>query len=136
MSEPALTDADYKLLAEFRATLRRFMAFSEARAAEAGITPQQHQALLAIRAAEVGTVTIGNVADWLLLKPHSASGLIDRLEVAGLLERRVSQSDRRQAHVVLTDRANTLLAQLSITHREEIRRLGPMLGDLINRIEE
>lgn len=135
MSDHALNDADYKLLAEFRGTLRRFLAFSEARAAEVGLTPQQHQALLAIRAAEVGTATIGNVAEWLLLKPHSASGLIDRLEATGLLERRVSPSDRRQAQVFLTDRAKTLLAQLSVTHREEIRRLGPMLGDLINRIE-
>jgi DNA-binding MarR family transcriptional regulator len=111
------------------------MVFSEARAAEVGLTPQQHQALLAIRAAEPGTATIGNIAEWLMLKPHSASGLVDRLTALGLLERRASPSDRRQAQVVLTDRANTILAQLSVTHREEIRRLGPMLTGLIDRLQ-
>jgi len=136
MTEHALADADYRLLAEFRGTLRRFMAFSEARAAEVGLTPQQHQALLAIRAAEPGTATIGNIAEWLMLKPHSASGLVDRLTALGLLERRASPSDRRQAQVVLTDRANTILAQLSVTHREEIRRLGPMLTGLIDRLQD
>jgi len=136
MTQPPLADADYRLLAEFRGTLRRFLAFSEARAAEVGLTPQQHQALLAIRAAEPGTATIGNVAEWLILKPHSASGLVDRLEALGLLERRISSSDRRQAQVVLTDKADRLLAQLSLTHREEIRRLGPMLAGLIDRLQD
>jgi DNA-binding MarR family transcriptional regulator len=135
MTQHALTDSDYRLLADFRGTLRRFLAFSEARAADVGLTPQQHQALLVLRAAEPGKATIGDVAEWLMLKPHSASGLIDRLEALGLLERRVSPSDRRRAQVVLTDRANALLAQLSVTHREEIRRLGPMLADLIGRIK-
>ena len=136
MTQHALADADYRLLAEFRGTLRRFLAFSEARAAEVGLTPQQHQALLAIRAAEPGTATIGHLAEWLILKPHSASGLVDRLEALGLLERRISSKDRRQAQVVLTERADMLLAQLSITHREEIRRLGPMLAGLLDRLQE
>lgn len=134
MTENALTDADYRVLADFRQTLRRFMAFSEARAGEVGLTPQQHQALLAVKAAQPGTATIGYLAEWLMLKPHSASGLADRLEVLGLLERRASAEDRRQAQVVLTAKADRVLAALSVTHKEEIRRLRPMLGELLDRI--
>jgi DNA-binding MarR family transcriptional regulator len=122
------------MLADFRGTLRRFLAFSEAKAAEVGLTPQQHQALLAIKAAPSGTATIGHVADWLMLKPHSASGLVDRLETLGLLERRVAAGDRRQSLAVLTSAAEAMLRQLSVTHREEIRRLQPMLAELLARI--
>ncbi len=134
MSTSPLSDADYRMLADFRGTLRRFLAFSEARAAEVGLTPQQHQALLAIKAAPAGTTTIGHVADRLMLKPHSASGLVDRLEALGLLERRVAADDRRQSLAVLTSAAESLLGQLSVTHREEIRRLQPMLAELLARI--
>lgn len=131
MTKDALKDADYRLLAEFRGTLRKFLAFSEARAAEVGLTPQQHQALLAIKAAQPAKATIGNIAEWLMLKPHSASGLVDRLEALDLLERQTSPIDRRQAQVVPTEKADKLLAELSVTHREEIRRLRPMLTDLL-----
>ena len=78
-----LTDADYAALANFRYALRQFLAFSERRAAECGLTPQQHQALLAIRGATQSPVTVGYVAERLALKPHSATGLIDRLEAIG-----------------------------------------------------
>jgi DNA-binding MarR family transcriptional regulator len=136
MTKKPLTDADYQVLADFRGTLRTFLAFSEAKAAEVGLRPQQHQALLAIRAAEPGKATIGYVAERLMLKPHSASGLIDRLEALELLDRRISPDDRRQAQLLLTGKAEALLALLSATHREEIRRLRPMLTDLLARIEE
>lgn len=134
MAENALTDADYLLLADFRRTLRRFLAFSEARAVEVGLTPQQHQALLAIKAAPADKATIGYLAESLMLKPHSASGLADRLEALGMLARRASAGDRRQAQVVLTPAADQVLALLSVTHKEEIRRLQPMLTDLLERI--
>jgi DNA-binding MarR family transcriptional regulator len=98
MTKKLLTDADYQLLADFRATLRRWLAFSEAKAAEVGLRPQQHQALLAIRAAEPGKATIGYIANLLMLKPHSASGLIDRLEAVDLLEWRISPDARGLPH--------------------------------------
>jgi DNA-binding MarR family transcriptional regulator len=134
VTKDALTANDYLLLADFRSTLRRFLAFSEARAAEVGLTPQQHQALLAIKAAEPARATVGHVADRLLLKPHSATGLINRLEALGLVERRASAQDRRLACVALTPEADRLLALLSVPHREEIRRLRPLLDDLLARI--
>lgn len=129
-----LEESDYALLAQFRHTLRQFLVFSEDKAAGFGLTPQQHQALLAIRAAPEGGATIGYVAERLILKPHSASGLVDRLETQGWLTRAPSPQDRRQALLILTDRAREALEGLSATHREEIRRLRPMLTDLLMRL--
>jgi len=129
-----LTDEDYVALARFRHTLRQFLAFSEGRAAECGLTPQQHQALLAIRGAAGAPVSVGYVADRLILKPHSATGLVDRLEALGLVTRKPSPEDRRQALLALTPKAETLLSALSATHREEIKRLRPMLTELLDAL--
>lgn len=134
MAQKKLTDADYAALADFRHSLRQFLAFSEGKAAEVGLTPQQHQALLAIRGAAPGTATVGYVADRLILKPHSASGLIDRLETLGLVTRQLSPQDRRQALLILTDKAHDFLGTLSIPHREEVQRLKPMLSDLLDKL--
>lgn len=130
-----LTDAEYAALADFRHALRQFQAFSEGRAAECGLTPQQHQALLAIRGATGAPVTIGYLADRLILRPHSASGLVLRLEALGLVTRRPSPEDGRQALLDLTARARTLLEDLSATHREEIVRLRPLLMDLLDTFD-
>ena len=130
-----LTDADYAALADFRYVLRQFLAFSERGAASCGLTPQQHQALLAIRKAAHANVSVGYVAERLTLKPHSATGLIDRLETLGLVTRRPSPNDGRQALLELTPKARTLLPQHSETHREEIVRLRRMPTDLLARVD-
>ncbi len=122
-----LDDADYAALAEFRHAIRHFLSFSEARAQEVGLTPQQHQALLAIRASAPGEATVGRVAERLILKPHSATGLVNRLEAMGLIHREVAADDRRRAFLRLTDEAYRLLQALSAVHRDEIRRLRPSL---------
>ncbi|WP_374414428.1 MarR family winged helix-turn-helix transcriptional regulator [Novosphingobium colocasiae] len=130
-----LTDADYAALADFRFSLRTFQAFSEGKAAACGLTPQQHQALLVIRAAPPGAATVGRVAERLILKPHSATGLIDRMEALGLVQRQPSTLDKRLSVLSLTPEAHRTLETLSATHREEIRRLRPMLVDLMQRLE-
>lgn len=129
-----LTDNDYAALADFRFSLRQFQAFSEREAAQCGLTPQQHQALLAIRAAPRGRATVGHVAERLILKPHSATGLIDRLEALGLVRRRLSEQDRRQALLELTEQAHGILTTLSAAHRQEIGRLRPLLMELLERV--
>ncbi|MDE2405545.1 MAG: MarR family transcriptional regulator [Sphingomonadales bacterium] len=133
-STPELDDRDYVMLADFRYELRRFLAFSEREAGACGLTPQQHQALLAIRGAPAGSVTIGYLAQRLLLKPHSASGLVDRLEVLGLLQRAPAAEDRRQAILRLTPRADELLARLSCVHRTELARMRPVLAPLLEAL--
>lgn len=129
-----LTDADYAALSDFRHALRQFHAFSEARAVEQGLTPQQHQALLAIRGAAPEAPTIGTIAQRLMLKPHSASGLVDRLELLGLVRREIAIDDRRRATLQLTEKAHAVLRSLSAAHRDEIRRLRPVLEDMLRHI--
>lgn len=134
MTTQNLTPADYTLLADFRYALRHFTTFSETAAGESGLTPQQHQALLAIKGAQGDEATIGYLAERLALRPHSASGLVTRLEAVELLARRTASDDRRRAQLYLTPRAEAILADLSATHLEELRRLRPMLMDLLDRI--
>lgn len=131
----ALDDDDYAALAEFRFALRKFQAFSDDRATQEGLTPQQHQALLALRAAPATEATVGYIARRLLLKPHSATGLLDRLEKQGLVTRHIGDADRRRAQLRLTPQALDILAKLSNAHREEIGRLKPLLIEMLARFK-
>ncbi len=130
-----LGDADYAALAEFRHAIRQFQAFSEQKALEVGLTPQQHQALLAIRACRPDEATVGYVADRLILKPHSATGLVNRLEALALITREAATDDRRRALLRLTSKAYTLLDALSLAHREEIQRMRPLLGEIFTQLD-
>jgi len=131
----ALETLDYRRLASFRYALRQFAAFSEAAARAAGLTPQQHQALLAIRGhAGPEAMSIGKLAEQLIVHHHSAVGLVDRLVAEGLVERQHAAADRRRVELSLTDRAERVLAGLSVVHREEIRRIGTELQAIIAEI--
>jgi|SRR6478735_3123415 len=125
-----LTDNDYATLAGFRYALRQFVRYSEAAAQEAGLTPRQHQALLAIRAGPEGTLHVGALAERLFLRPHSASELVQRMEEQGLV-RRQAGVDKRQVKLKLHERGEALLEDLSRSHRAELRRLSPMLQALL-----
>ena len=126
-----LTDSDYRSLAEFRHVLRRFLAFSEEAARKAGLASQQHQVLLAIKGFG-GSLTVGDLAEKLVIKPHSAVGLVDRLVEAGLVRRSANSDDRRTVWLSLTPAAEKLLVSLSRSHREELRRLIPLLKPLLH----
>lgn len=134
MNHTDVRDEDYRRLAQFRHALRRFLKFSEIAATEAGMTPQHYQALLAIRAGPEQGVLVGELAEQMLLRPHSATGLVDRLAEAGLVERARDEGDRRQVRVRATGAARALLASLAGSHRAELRRLKPMLADLIETL--
>jgi len=129
-----LSDSDYRLLATFRSELRHFLKFSEEAAAEAGITGAQHQALLAIRAAAGETMLVGELSDALLLRPHSTSELIDRLSRLGLVERNRSPDDRREVRILLTSAGEALLKSLAAAHRDELRRMRPLLTHLLEAL--
>src|SRR6185437_12869247 len=105
---------DYATLASFRRSLRTFLAFSEGAARQAGLTPQQHQAILAIRglAPESG-MSINDLAEHLFLKAQTAVELADRLEDAGLVRRQRDKVDRRRVFLALTAKANRILERLS-----------------------
>lgn len=129
-SRKPLTEADYRDLAEFRHVLRRFLAFSEEAARTAGLSPQHHQALLAIRGFG-GRLAVGELAARLAIKPHSAVGLADRLVEAGLALRQTCAKDRRRVELTLTPAASRKLAALSQSHRKELKRLAPSLAPLL-----
>ncbi|HTP36478.1 MAG TPA: MarR family transcriptional regulator [Candidatus Acidoferrales bacterium] len=133
-----LRTTDYDTLARFRFLIRRFLQFSESVAHEAGLEPQQHQMMLIIRASqEPGGPTVGVVAEHLLIRHHSAVGLVDRLEQRGLVERTRQSTDRREVHLRLTARGEQLLTDLSQAHYAELRKLAPqLLGALSGLLEE
>ena len=127
MTDPrprALTDAEYQRLLAFRTGLRRFLHWSEEQAEAAGLTAAHHQLLLAIRGhAGASGPTIGEVAESLLLRHHSAVGLVDRAVKAGLVERQEDAADRRVVRLRLTARGEEILGRLSSAHLEELQRL-------------
>ncbi|MGH2717356.1 MAG: MarR family winged helix-turn-helix transcriptional regulator [Actinomycetota bacterium] len=126
-----VSTAEYQRLLEVRTGLRRFMHWSEERAREVGLTPAQHQLLLAIRGHPgSGSPTIGDLADHLLLQHHSAVQLVDRAEAAGLLVRSRDSDDHRRVHVALTVEGNRVLESLSTQHLEELERVGLSLGEI------
>ncbi len=130
-----LTKAEYVALAGLRHALRQFLRFSEEAALDAGLTPQQHQALLAIKGfPDRDCVTVGELADRLQIRHHSAVGLVDRLVGQGLAARRQPAEDRRRVNVTLTARGEAILERLSTAHREQLRRLGPEIDGLLHRL--
>lgn len=130
-----LEDRDYKVLASVRAELRSFAHFTERVTSGAGLTPQQHQILLALRAADGLELTIGQLAGTMFLKPHSVSGMADRLASVGLVERVRSDEDRRSIRLRLTDKAKGVLASLGQAHKDELRRIRPLLISLLSQLD-
>ena len=130
-----LHKAQYETLAAFRHALRQFLHFSERAAQEAGVTPQQHQALLAIKGFPGReSITVGELAERLLLRHHSAVGLVDRLVAENLVQRVPSTQDRRQVRVGLTSRGEDVLQSLSSAHRKQLKRIGPKLNLLLTQL--
>lgn len=129
-----LRDGEYTLLADLRYEWRCFHSFSGQAARKAGVTPQQHQALLSIRGAPEATQTVGELARRLLIKPNSASELASRLEEQGLIERK-GASDGRLVSLRLTSKAEDLLAALSLAHLAELERMRPLLRTLVDRLK-
>lgn len=130
-----LSKVQFENLAAFRYALRQFVRFSEEAAKQAGVTPQQHQALLAIKGFPGrDTVTVGELAERLQLRHHSTVELLDRLADLKLVAREPSAADRRQVWVRLTKRGDQILDRLSSAHEEQLRRIGPSLSALLKRL--
>mgnify|MGYP001546391480 CR=1 FL=1 len=130
-----LRKAQHETLAAFRYALRKFIHFSETAAHAVGVTPQQHQALLAIKGFPGrDRVTVGELAERLQLRHHSAVGLINRLVAEKLVARAPSNADRRQVLVQLTRRGEKTLEKISFAHRRQLSRIGPELSLLLERL--
>lgn len=125
----ALRDSDYQRLLQFRTGLRRFLHWSEEQAREAGVTPAHHQLMLAVRGhPDPGGPSIGELADYLTLRHHSAVGLVDRAEAAGLVRRVPDAQHPRTVRVTLTPSGSERLERLSAVHLDELARLAPVIG--------
>ncbi|MCZ7465354.1 helix-turn-helix domain-containing protein [Rhizobium rhizogenes] len=137
MPKDRLSDADYEALSNLRYTLRRFTDFSTSAAQEEGLPAQQHQALLAIRGhRDEEAMTVGRLAERLLIAPHSATELVGRLVTADYVTRHADPADRRRQTLALTDKAQAVLERLTAIHLTEIREMAPRLIDLLKTLEE
>jgi DNA-binding MarR family transcriptional regulator len=135
--ETKLTDTDYQRLAEFRYGLRRFLHWSEQTARRAGITPTQHQLLLAIRSSEDPRgATVSEVAEVLIIRHHSAVGLIDRAQEKGLITRERDPDTQSVVHLKLTDFGALTLSALSEVHLRELAQLAPTMRALLGALSE
>lgn len=121
--EPALREEVFAAHASFRRALRAFLRFSARAARQAGITPEQHQLLLALRAWPRPWMLVGEIATELMVAPHSALGLVERAVTAGLVRRQADPDDHRKVRVALTPAGSALIANLTLAHRVEVRRL-------------
>jgi DNA-binding MarR family transcriptional regulator len=130
-----LTMNDYQALAEFRYQIRRFLHFSEQAAREAGLEPQQHQLLLALKGLpERRKATIGELAERLQIQHHSTVELIDRMVERDLIQRNRDEEDQRRVIIKLTPEGEEVLRKLSLLHHTELQATGPSLVQALNRL--
>jgi DNA-binding MarR family transcriptional regulator len=121
----------FRGLSDFRQALRRFLAASEAISRDGGVTQQQYQALLAIKASAGEHMSMSDLADQLLLTHHAAVQMVDRLAKAGLARREPSERDRRQVRLALSAAGDQLVAELAARHLAEMQRqAGPLKRSL------
>lgn len=128
-----VADLDYAALLNFRTALRRFNRWSEEQAASVGLTHTQHQLLLAVKGhGDRRGPTIGEIADYLLIRHHSAVELIGRTEALGFIERNKDDNDARVVRITLTKDGEASIRALTALHLSELRALGPKLRPVLD----
>jgi DNA-binding MarR family transcriptional regulator len=133
-----LLPEDYNALASFRYALRKFLRFSRrALAEEAQLTPEQYEALLALKAfsGEIG-LSISELSERLQVKHHTAVSLVDKLEELQFVRRAQGTADRRQVFVTLTQKGSCVLAKVAALHRREMRTRSPEMIDALLRLQK
>jgi DNA-binding MarR family transcriptional regulator len=131
-----LQNHDYQALASFRYAMRRFLRFSkEELKAKAELTPEQYEALLALRAfAPKRGLTIGELSERLQVKHHTAISLVDKLAARNLIVRRSSTEDRRHVYAQLTRKGRGMLASVAAIHRRELKTRSPEMIEALERL--
>jgi DNA-binding MarR family transcriptional regulator len=129
---------DYIALGAFRYAMRQFLRFSkDLLAARANLTPEQYEALLAIKASsQAGGMTVGQISERLQVRHHTAVSLIDKLEARKLAVRKRTNTDRRTVNVQLTRAGNTLLSRLALIHYHEFRHRAPEMIATLQRLKK
>lgn len=133
---PQLVPDDYEALANFRYAMRKFLSFSkQVLKTEAQLTPEQYEALLALKAFSTESgITITELSERLQVKHHSAVSLVDKLASLGLVRRRPGKIDRRQVFLQLTASGSRLLAKVAALHRRELRLRSPEMIQALVRL--
>jgi DNA-binding MarR family transcriptional regulator len=128
-----MAELDYAALLNFRTALRRFNRWSEEQAAAVGLTHTQHQLLLAIKGhGDPCGPTIGEIAEYLLIRHHSAVELVGRTEALGFIERNKDDTDARIVRMTLTKDGEDSIHALTALHLSELRALGPKLRPVLD----
>ena len=133
--EKDLLAGDFRALAEFRYQIRKFLRFSEEAARRAGLEPQQHQLLLAVKGMPDGArARIGEIAERLQIQHHSTVELVDRLEQNGYVNRKRGEHDKREVLIVLTPKAERVLRELTVDHHEILQNYGAALVSSLKKV--
>jgi DNA-binding MarR family transcriptional regulator len=126
---------DFETLAAFRYQIRKFLRFSKDLLQSEDLTPDQYQALLAIRAcAPAGKLSIRDLAEQLQVRHHSTVGIVDQLVFREAVVRQVAPDDRRKVHLTLTEKGESLVERLAPPHRDELSRLSPEMIRTLERL--
>ena len=134
-SNRSLTTREYRALAELRYQVRLFLAFREQTARKKGLEPQQYQVLLTVKGAAADSeVTVGSVAERMLVRPHTAVEMLDRLAERGMVARTRHKDDHRKMLVRLTAKGERTLRALALASREELQSSGPELVRALRRV--
>ena len=134
VSMTRVTQQDFQRLLEFRVALREFQRWSEDQAEAAGLTHVQHQLLVAIKGHPGNQPpAVGDLAGYLLLRPHSTVELIDRAEAAGLVERAPDENDRRVVRIRLTSAGDRIVQRLTQAHLDRLHELAAVLDELVTK---
>jgi DNA-binding MarR family transcriptional regulator len=132
----SLDQSDFEHLLELRTGLRRFLRWSDHQAQAAGLTPAKHQLLLAIKGhPDAAGPTISEIADYLVLRHHSAVGLVDRAVADGLVGRIQDRDSKSVVRVTLTPAGEEKLDALAETHLQELAHLAPTMRTLWRQLE-
>ncbi|KQX40360.1 hypothetical protein ASD04_06950 [Devosia sp. Root436] len=125
---------DYESLARFRFAIRQFLSYSDSVANAVGITSQQYQVMLCIKVRQRAEASLKQIAEDMLLLPHGAVQLVNRLETMKLVRRRKSAVDGRMVLVSLTSKGRDILSRLAKDHAVELGRHEPLLADCLQQL--
>jgi DNA-binding MarR family transcriptional regulator len=134
----SVTQKDYSALAAFRYAMRKFLrASKEHLSAKAGLTPEQYEALLALKAfSGAEGLLVGELSERLQVKHHTAVSLTDKLLSRELVTKERGRTDRRRVHVKLTTAGSTLLASLAQIHLDELRARSPEMIEALRQLSK
>jgi len=136
-SRRAPSEEELAALAQFRYALRKFLAFSEQASADHGVTMQWYQALLVVRTHRGAKhISVGELAEQLMIRDHSAAELVSRLAQAKLVRRKTDPRDRRRSLVIITRAGDRRLSELAAVHLKKLRESRGVFANLFRKAVE